>query len=48
MVGGVTAHWLIVDAAPTARERRVKGRTFFAFWIFMLAWVMAGQAWLRG
>jgi RNA polymerase sigma factor (sigma-70 family) len=47
MVGGVTAHWLIVEAAPTARERRVKGRAFLAFWIFVLAWAVAGQAGLR-
>ena len=47
MVGGVTAHWLIVEAAPTARERSMKGRAFLAFWIFVLAWAVAGQQALR-
>ena len=47
MVGGATAHWLIVQAAPTSRERRAKGRAFLAFWIFVVAWALAGQIGLR-
>jgi len=40
---GIMAHWLIVRAAPTARERRVKIITFVSFWVFVLAWCMPGK-----
>jgi len=43
MACGILAHWLIVRAAPTDRERRVKKITFISFWIFVLAWCLPGQ-----
>jgi len=43
LFAGIMANWLIVRAAPTARERRVKKSMFTAFWVFVLAWCVAGQ-----
>jgi len=43
IVGGVLAHWLIVRAAPTAAERRLKKIGFISLWIFVLAWCIGGQ-----
>ena len=43
VVGGITAHWLIVRAAPTDREHRLKKVAFTGLWIFVLAWCVAGQ-----
>jgi len=47
VLGGITAQWLIVRAAPTARERRFKGLVFTVFWVFVLGWCAGGQAALR-
>ncbi len=44
---GIAAHWLIVRAAPTARERRVKQIAFICFWAFVLAWCVPGQFAIR-
>jgi len=44
---GIMAHWLIVRAAPTARERRVKTIAFISFWVFVLAWCLPGQLAMR-
>jgi RNA polymerase sigma factor (sigma-70 family) len=38
ILGGIFAHWLIVRAAPTAAERRMKKIAFISLWIFVLAW----------
>jgi RNA polymerase sigma factor (sigma-70 family) len=43
IVGGMTAHWLVVRAAPTDRERRVKKLAFIALWIFALVWSLPAQ-----
>jgi RNA polymerase sigma factor (sigma-70 family) len=43
ILGGITAHWLIVRAAPTPRERRIKKIAFISLWIFVLAWCIPGQ-----
>jgi RNA polymerase sigma factor (sigma-70 family) len=43
ILGGITAHWLIARAAPTARERRLKKFGFIGLWIFVLAWCIPGQ-----
>ncbi len=47
VVGGMLAHWLIVRAAPTAAERRVKKFAFISLWIFVLAWCIPGQLGMR-
>ena len=47
IVGGITAHWLVARAAPSAREYRFKKFAFTGFWIFVLAWCVAGQLGLR-
>jgi hypothetical protein len=47
IVGSIAAQWLIVRAAPTPRERRVKKLAFIVLWIFALAWAWAGQLTLR-
>jgi RNA polymerase sigma factor (sigma-70 family) len=47
LVGGITAHWLIVRAAPTVREYRIKKIAFISLWIFVLAWCIAGQLAMR-
>ncbi|MGA9778902.1 MAG: RNA polymerase sigma factor [Limisphaerales bacterium] len=47
IVGGMLAHWLIVQAAPTAAERRVKKVAFISMWVFVLAWCIPGQLALR-
>jgi hypothetical protein len=47
IVGGITAHWLVVRAAPTAREYRLKKFVFTGFWIFVLGWCVAGQLAMR-
>jgi RNA polymerase sigma factor (sigma-70 family) len=38
ILGGMFAHWLIVRAAPTAAERRVRKFAFTTLWVFVLAW----------
>jgi RNA polymerase sigma factor (sigma-70 family) len=43
IAGGILANWLIVRAAPTARERRVKTTAFISCWVFVLAWCLPGQ-----
>jgi RNA polymerase sigma factor (sigma-70 family) len=43
VVGGITAHWLLVRAAPTDRERRVKRNAFVGIWVFALAWCLPAQ-----
>jgi RNA polymerase sigma factor (sigma-70 family) len=43
ILGGMAAHWLIVRAAPTARERRLKKFAFIGLWIFVLGWCIPGQ-----
>jgi RNA polymerase sigma factor (sigma-70 family) len=47
VVGSLAAQWLIVRAAPTPRERRVKKLAFIALWTFALAWAWAGRLALR-
>jgi RNA polymerase sigma factor (sigma-70 family) len=44
---GIAAGWLIVRAAPTARERRAKKIALWSIWIFALAWCVPGQLALR-
>jgi RNA polymerase sigma factor (sigma-70 family) len=43
ILSGITAHWLIARAAPSARERRLKRAAFIGFWIFVLSWCIPGQ-----
>ena len=43
LAGGILAHWLIVRAAPTAAERRIKKIAFISLWVFVLAWCIGGQ-----
>jgi len=38
ILGGIFAHWLIVRAAPTETERRIKKIAFVSLWIFVLVW----------
>ena len=38
ILGGMLAHWLIVQAAPTTAERRAKKIAFIGLWIFVLIW----------
>src|SRR5271165_4908806 len=47
ILAGITANWLMVRAAPTARERRFKKIAFTAFWVFVLTWCVAGQFVMR-
>ena len=47
ILGGILAHWLIVRAAPTARERRLKKISFISLWIFVLIWCIAGSLGMR-
>jgi hypothetical protein len=43
LVGGITAHWLVVRAAPTDRERRVKKIAYISLWVFILGWCLPAQ-----
>ncbi len=43
IVGGITAHWLVVRASPTEAERRVKKIAFTTLWVFVLVWGVIGQ-----
>jgi RNA polymerase sigma factor (sigma-70 family) len=43
ILAGVTAHWLIIRAAPTAQERKLKKVAITGLWIFVLAWCIPGQ-----
>jgi RNA polymerase sigma factor (sigma-70 family) len=43
ILAGVTAHWLIIRAAPTAQERKLKKAAITGLWIFVLAWCIPGQ-----
>jgi RNA polymerase sigma factor (sigma-70 family) len=43
IVGGITAHWLVVRAAPSARERRLKKIVFIGMWLFVLTWCIPGS-----
>ena len=47
ILSGIFGHWLIVRAAPTARERRVKAIAFTGFWIFVIAWCVPAQLAVR-
>ncbi len=47
IAGGIMANWLIVRAAPTARERRVKTIAFISCWVFVLAWCLPGKFAMR-
>ena len=47
IAGGIMAHWLIVRAAPTARERRLKTIAFISCWVFVLAWCLPGKFAMR-
>jgi RNA polymerase sigma factor (sigma-70 family) len=47
IVSGITAHLLIVRAAPSARERRLKQITFIGLWFFVLAWCIPGSVGMR-
>jgi Sigma-70, region 4 len=42
LIGGITAHWLVLRAAPSARERRLKQIVFIGMWLFVLAWCIPG------
>jgi hypothetical protein len=44
---GIAAGWLLVRAAPTARERRAKKIAIWSIWIFALTWCVPGQLALR-
>ena len=44
IAGGIVSNWLVVRAAPTARERQVEKSAFIAFWIFVLGWCVAAQS----
>jgi RNA polymerase sigma factor (sigma-70 family) len=37
------AGWLVVRAAPTPRERRLKAAFFITLWAFMLGWLYPGR-----
>jgi len=43
IMAGMTAHWLVVRAAPTDRERRAKKIAFTSLWVFVLVWCVVGQ-----
>jgi RNA polymerase sigma factor (sigma-70 family) len=47
IISGITAHWLIFRAAPTADERQVKKIAFTSLWIFVLTWCLGGQLSVR-
>jgi RNA polymerase sigma factor (sigma-70 family) len=47
LVGGLTAHWIIIRAAPTRRERRLKIVAFTTLWGFVLGWLFVVQPGLR-
>jgi RNA polymerase sigma factor (sigma-70 family) len=43
IVSGIAAQWLIVRAAPTDRERRIKKIGFTSLWVFVFVWGILGQ-----
>ncbi len=43
IVSGMFAHWLVVRAAPTDRERRAQKIAFTTLWVFVLVWGVFGQ-----
>jgi RNA polymerase sigma factor (sigma-70 family) len=43
IVGGITAHWLVVRAAPSPQERRLKKAAFVGLWVFVLTWCIPGR-----
>lgn len=43
ILSGIGAHWLVVGAAPTERERRYKAIAFTSLWAFILGWCIPGQ-----
>jgi RNA polymerase sigma factor (sigma-70 family) len=47
IIAGIMSNWLIVRAAPTARERRFKMIAFTALWIFVPIWCVVGQIVVR-
>ena len=47
IAGGMAAHWLVVRAAPTDRERRAKKIAFITLWVFVLVWCVRGQVSMR-
>jgi hypothetical protein len=47
ILGALMAHVLIVRAAPTPRERRIKAISFAILWFFILGWAIGGQLALR-
>lgn len=47
LIGGLTAHWILVRAAPTTRERRIKKVAFISLWSFVILWCVAGQLGIR-
>ena len=47
IIGGITAHWLILRVAPSARERRLKKLVFIGMWLFVLAWCIPGARGMR-
>ena len=47
ILGGITAHWLIIRAAPSERERQVKKAMFISVWVFVLAWCIPGLQGMR-
>jgi hypothetical protein len=47
ILGGIAAHWLVIQAAPTDRERRVTKIAFISLWVFVLLWCVVGQLGMR-
>ena len=47
ILGGMFAHWLVVQGSPTEAERRAKKISFASLWVFILAWCVGGQIGLR-
>jgi RNA polymerase sigma factor (sigma-70 family) len=47
ILSGIAAHWVIVEAAPTDRERRLKRAAFIGLWLFVLGWCIPGQIGMR-
>jgi RNA polymerase sigma factor (sigma-70 family) len=45
--GALMAHFLIVRAAPTPRERKIKMISFGILWAIVLGWAIGGQIILR-
>ena len=47
ILAGMTAHWLVIRAAPTEEERRAKKIAFTSLWVFVVLWCVVGQTGLH-